>query len=267
MDLKKENGLCPTNCPFLSNRSFMPDVLPFYCEKFGTYLGVNGATKVQRCDQCLGVAPNIIQTGLALLDAQFLPRTTISQLKKAFLDMPVPQQQNVVAILSQIGTQLKPSPYDNVTAFWLMRQAQHAWMVAKKRTESPEVQDFIKLLDVVGGDSPLDGMTKNLLSNLFQVLDASEQAMLIAVMENPMNLKAFLKKMEKTPHDQDLLKNFRALLYECHNNLAKQLNMQHAQSIQNQQNPIRILESRQRQNKMRHTLQKMTQIRSAKNRT
>ena len=268
MALKKEDTLCPVNCPFLANRSFLPDTLPFYCEKFGIYLGVDGANKVQRCAQCVGSVPNIIQTGLSLLDAQLLPRTSISQLKKAFLDMPYPQQQNFVAILSQIGTQLKPTPYDNVTAFWLMRQAQHAWMLAKKQNESPEVQAFIKLLDVVGGDSPLDGMTKNLLSNLFQVLDGSEQAMLIAVLENPMNLKAFLKKLDKTPHDQDLLKNFRALLYEHHQYLSNQINLQLLQQQeQNQAKPAtaRIIDDQQ--NKMRHTLQKMTQIRSIKNRT
>jgi len=266
MEFKKTDSLCPVNCPFLTNRSFLPDTLPFYCEKFAVYLGVDGANKVQKCAACLGITQNIIQTGLSLLDAQLLPRTTVSQLKKAFLDMPPVQQKNFVAILSQLGMQLRPNPYDNVTAFWLMRQAQHAWALAKKREESPEVQDFMKLLDVVGGDSPLDSMTKTLLSNIFQVLDGSEQAMLIAVLENPMNLKAFLKQLEKTPHDQDLLKNFRALLYDCHKNLSNQIALQlAAQQQMDQPQSARVIGNQQ--NKMRHVLQKMTQVRSNKSRS
>ncbi|MBP5343626.1 MAG: hypothetical protein J6Y85_00910 [Alphaproteobacteria bacterium] len=267
MELKKMNTSCPSNCPFLANRLFLPESLPFFCEKFEVYLGVDGANKVQRCSACLGVAQNVIQTGLSLLDAQLVPRTTISQLKKAFLDMPPAQQKNFVAILSQSGIQLKPNPYEKVTAFWLMRQAQHAWALYKKREESPEVQDFIKLLDVIGGDSPLDGMTKTLLSNIFQVLDGSEQAMLIAVLENPMNMKAFLKQLDKTPHDQDLLKNFRATLYEYHQNLSNQIGLYLA--MQQQSNQIqqhgRVVANQQ--NKMRHILQKMTQVRANKSRS
>ena len=266
-EIKKEDTLCPINCPFLSSRSFMPDTLPFYCEKFAVFLGVDGASKVQKCAQCLGQSQNVIQTGLSLLDAQLLPRTTISQLKKAFLEMPLVQQKNFVAILSQTGMQLKPDVYDRISAFWLMRQAQRGWSIAKKRDENPEVQDFVKLLDVVGGDSPLDGMTKTLLSNLFQVIDGSEQAMLIAVLENPMNLKSFLKQFEKTPHDQDLLKNFRALLYDVHHHLESQTQTHlRLQQLQQQQNHEPKMVSNG-QDKMRHMLQKMTQVRSGKTRT
>ena len=207
---------------------------------------------------------NIQKQGLELLEAC---TCAFAELKKAFLDMPSVQQKNFVAILSQTGIQLKPGVYDRISAFWLMRQAQHGWLLAKKREEDPEVQDFIKLLDVVGGDSPLDGMTKTLLSNLFQVLDASEQTMLIAVLENPMNLKSFLKQFEKTPHDQDLLKNFRALLYDVHNHVQIQSNLRLKQLQQQNVPPISKVIVGKQQNKMRHVLQKMTQVRSEKNRT
>ena len=253
--MKQSDTLCPINCPFLASRSFLPKTMPFYCEKYATFLGMDSAKKVMRCAVCQGIKQDIVQIGLALLEAQMLPQGLINQMKQSFLMMPLQSQKNFVAILSQIGCQLYPENNEKITPFTLMRMTQKAWLNARRKEESADVQAFIKLLDVVGGDSPLDGVTKTLLSNLFQVLDASEKSMLLAIMENPKNLEAFLKSFHNTPHDKDLLKNFRAILYEAHHRLAQQ-NMN-----------LQLSQRQLQQDQMTKIIQQMTRARAAKAKT
>ena len=244
---------CPINCPFLASRSFLPKTMPFYCEKYATFLGMDAGKKVLRCSACEGKKQDLVQTGLALLEAQMLPQGLINQMKQAFLMMPIQTQKMFVSILEQTGSQLYPEGDEKLTPFSLMRIAQRARLNARRREEAPEVVEFIKLLDVVGGgDAGLDGMTKTLLSNLFQVLDGSERAMLLSILENPKNLESFLKSFAKTPHDKDLLRNFRALLYEAHRDLT-------------QQNVgTRLFQQQMQHDQMTRTIQQMTRARAAK---
>ncbi|MBQ4471865.1 MAG: hypothetical protein II942_01280 [Alphaproteobacteria bacterium] len=244
--------LCPINCPFLANRSFMPKTMPFYCEKYATFLGMDAGKKVMKCSACLGVRNDMVQTGLSLLEAQLLPQGLINQMKQAFLEMPIASQKTFVSILSQIGCQLFSETSEKMSPFTLMRLAQHAWLNARRSEESADAQAFLKLLDVAGGDAPLDGVTKSLLSNLFQVIDGSERSMLLTIMENPKNLESFLKSFSKTPHDKDLLKNFRALLYETH------------QQLTQQNVGVRLFQQQVRNDEMMRTIQQMTRARAAK---
>ncbi len=254
MNNKNEN-FCPINCPFLASRSFLPKTMPFYCEKYATFLGMDGAKKVLRCSACEGKKQDLVQTGLALLEAQMLPQGLINQMKQSFLMMPLSTQNVFVSILEQTGAQLYLDPDEKMTPFVLMKVAQRARLNARRKEETPEVQEFIKLLDVIGGDNPLDGMTKTLLSNLFQVIDGSERSMLLTIMENPKNLESFLKSFGKTPHDKDLLRNFRALLYEVHRDLVQQ-NMGR-----------RMFQQQMQHDQMARTIQQMTRARAAKAKT
>ena len=226
--------------------------MPFYCEKYATFLGMDAGKKVLRCSACEGLKQDFIQTGLSLLEAQMLPQGLINQMKQAFLQMPLSTQKTFVSILEQTGCQLYAENEEKLTPFSLMKLAQRARLTARRREEAPEVQEFIKLLDVIGGEGdPLDGMTKTLLSNLFQVLDGSERSMLLSILENPKNLESFLKSFGKTPHDKDLLKNFRALLYDAYQNLSeKQSKQSFLQQI--------------KQDQMARMIQQMTKARSMK---
>lgn len=203
---------CPTNCPFLSFRSFLPETLPFYCEKYNTYLGMTPAKKVVKCPLCQGLNSNIQEQGLELLEAC---SGAITELKKAFLGMRISDQQKLVDLLSQSGTQISWPHSKAITPVNLLAEVMHLAHEKKKREQEPEVQEFLKLLDVIGSDdTPMSPATKTLLSNLFQVLDNSEKGMLLAVLENPARAKSFLDVFTKMPHDQNLLKNFRMLLYD-----------------------------------------------------
>ena len=251
MNNKNEN-YCPINCPFLASRSFLPKTMPFYCEKYATFLGMDAGKKVLRCSACEGKKQDLVQTGLSLLEAQMLPQGIINQMKQSFLMMPLTTQKIFVSILEQTGAQLYCDTDEKLTPFLLMRLAQRARLNARRREEEPEVQEFNKLLDVVGGDSPLDGMTKTLLSNLFQVIDGSERSMLLSIMENPKNLESFLKSFGKTPHDKDLLRNFRALLYDAHRDLTQQNMVGH------------VFQQQMHHEQMTRMIQQMTRARAAK---
>lgn len=252
--MNQKEKLCPINCPFLEYRSFLPKTMPFFCAKYATFLGMDGAKKVLKCAACQGKKQDLVEEGLALLEAQMLPQGLINQMKQAFLEMDLSSQKMFVSILEQTGAQLFSEKMDKITPFSLMRLAQRAKLAVRRREESAEVQEFIKLLEVIGGDSPLDGVTKTLLCNLFQVLDSSEKSMLLSILENPKNLEGFLKSFGKTPRDKDLLKNFRALLYETHRTLTEQ----------NQSLNTKLFQQHMQREQMAHAIQQMTRARFKK---
>lgn len=210
--MEKRIRECPTNCPFLGIRSFLPDTLPFYCEKYSIFLGMNPAKKVVKCPLCLGTGVNVQQQGLELLEPF---SSHVSDLKQAFLKMRPADQQKFVNIMEQSGLHFQWPAGKIITPVTLLTEVTRLWFEKKKQEQSPEVQEFLKLLDVIGTEGdPMDPVTKTLLSNLFQVLDNSEKGMLLAVLENPGRAKVFLDLFSKMPHDQNLLKNFRLLLYD-----------------------------------------------------
>lgn len=211
---KEKDILCPTNCPYLAVRSFLPNTLPFYCNQFATFLGMTAARRVEKCALCMGIQQDFLKSGLALLDAQ---PSRIADLKRAFLQMKPSDQRFMVDILSKEGFQLHFTPQKRITSVSLFTEILRLHQENQKRQLSSETQSFIKLLNVVGDDTdpPMDGMTRTLLTNLFQVVDASEKGMLLSILENPARLKNFLNQFSNLPQDQNLLKNFRSLLYEA----------------------------------------------------
>lgn len=242
---KKEEILCPVNCPFLSLRSFLPNTMPFYCGRYDTYLGFSPAKKVLKCALCRGKTQDIVQVGLSLLETQ---GKNSAELKQAFLKMLPPDQKKLVSFLSSFGTQLSFHT-NKITPFLLNTQIQKQMRLRHQYESSQEHLDFVKLLKLIGeSGTPIEGNTQSLLSNLFQVIDRSEKGILLAIMENPAHLKAFLKQFSKIPQDQNMLKNFRSVLYD----FDRQMQIQQPQRIQmqhllNGMNRIRLARARQRQ--------------------
>jgi hypothetical protein len=208
----KKDILCPTNCPYLAVRSFLPNTMPFYCTRYENFLGMNNAKRVQRCALCQGCNHDIVQVGLTLLDAQ---SSRVADLKQAFLQMNPNGQRFLVDVLLKDGFQLHFTPLKKITSVVLLTELLRLRHENRQKHTSAETQNFIKLLSVIGDTgTPMDNATRTLLSNLFQVIDASEKAMLLSILENPANLKNFLNSFSKIPQDQNMLKNFRALLYD-----------------------------------------------------
>ena len=75
---KKEEFLCPVNCPFLALRSFLPNTMPFFCSKYNTFLGISPAQKPVKYPPCRGKQAEIISLGLSLLETQ---NNSVSELK------------------------------------------------------------------------------------------------------------------------------------------------------------------------------------------
>lgn len=212
--MEKRNNECPTSCPFLGIRSFLPETLPFYCEKYNTYLGLSPAKKVVKCPLCLGVKVAIQQQGLEFLENA---SNCVSDLKKAFLSMRPADQEKFVTSFAQFGIKINWPAGKTITPVNLLMEVNRLSYEKKSKEKSPEVQGFKKLLDLTETDGdPMDSNTKTLLSNLFQVLDNSEKGMLLSILENPNNAKSFLNMFSKMPHNQNLLKNFRMLLYDAY---------------------------------------------------
>ncbi len=208
---KEEKNQCSINCPFLALRSFLPNMMPYYCVKYEKFLGVSVAQKVQKCPLCVGKQPELIPYALSLLDTQ--PRS--SELKQAFLKMLPSDQKKVVDLLSRTGIKFSFDAPRSITPVWLSSVVRQQMLKSVKYEKSQERQEFLKLLKWIGeAGTPIEGKTSSLLANLFQVIDASEKGMLLAIMQSPNRLKSFLKQLSKIPQNQSMLKNFRALLYD-----------------------------------------------------
>lgn len=208
----QKDVLCPIDCPYLAVRSFLPDTLPFYCTKYENFLGMNNTRRVQKCALCQGCTQNVLQTGLALLDAQ---TNRVADLKQAFLQIKPTDQRFFVDTLLKEGFQLNFPASKRINSVVLLTEVLNLRRKNQMKLASKETQNFIKLIKLISDTgTPMDSATRTLLSNLFQVIDASEKSMLIAILENPANLKSFLKRFSKIPQDQSMLKNFRTLLYE-----------------------------------------------------
>jgi len=224
---------CPSDCPFLAGRHFMPDVLPYYCNKFEEFLGAVADTPILRTLQCRLMPEDIVTHGLNLIDAYTLTHLSIPDTKQAFLAMPAPMQQMFVEVVKKTGRQIGIAYGTPMSPDVLMSETLKAFRQAKEWAGSPELKEFKNILGDLTGFAPdlLTRETQNLLTNLFQVLDNSERAMLKGLLSNQSSAEAFLEQFKSIPKDMSLLKNFRHALYE-HDDKEKQRRLEQERRLQ-----------------------------------
>lgn len=206
---------CPSDCPFLGMRTFLPGILPFYCNKYEIFLGVSVTKQTLRCAACLGQECDIIQAGLSFIESYTENKVAaIFDTKQAFLELGHTYQKLFVDLISKTGAQIA-LPYGTpVQADYLLDQIFLSWNAYQNKVGSPEAQAFKTLLsETASGISFFTRETQTLLMNLFQVLDHSEKEMLQNILQNQNQISSFLEQFTKTPQDHDLLRNTRALLY------------------------------------------------------
>ena len=88
--------------------------------------------------------------------------------------------------------------------------------LGKKREEEGIRKKFAAFLeDKFGSRPPLEGNTflNNLIINLYMVLDATERSMMTAIL-NGRNGDKLIEAIDRTPKNEDLLRNFRRELDE-----------------------------------------------------
>ncbi len=214
--LPSEQLNCPADCPFLSNRHFMPDVLPYYCNKFEEFLGAKPDVLILRTQSCRLIPEDIVTHGLNLIEAYTLTHLSIPDTKEAFLGMPLSMQRMFVEVVKKTGKQIAIAYGTPASSDVLANETLTAFRQAKEWLGSPELKEFKVILgDLSGGQSEgLTRETQNLLTNLFQVLDNSEREMLKNLMSTKASAEALLEQFNAIPKDMSLLKNFRHMLYE-----------------------------------------------------
>lgn len=215
-DLSSTHKACPTDCPFLSPRHFLPEFLPFYCDKYEEFLGALPSKKTKRCDQCRRKVLNIEEAGISLIEAYTEPLISIPETQVAFMEMNNGFKRMFVELLRKVGRQIGLNFGESTGYNVLSDKLLSGWKDAQDLAGSPELKEFKSVLGDLASSSPdlLSRQTQNLLSNLFQVLDKSERMMLKSVLQNPKQVESFLQEFAHTPKDMSLLKNFRGILYE-----------------------------------------------------
>ncbi|MBR4927488.1 MAG: hypothetical protein IKY98_04085 [Alphaproteobacteria bacterium] len=214
--LPNEQTFCPKECLFLSERCFIPDSLPHYCDKYEQFLGVDTDGKTARCAVCRMMAEHIVSQGLSFISAYTVSHIDIMDTKEAFLGMDASFQGMFVELIKKTGRQIGIPLGGQAQPEVLTDIVLHEWQEANQWLGSPELKDFRSVLgDLSSGPSALLArQTQSLLENLFQVLDKSERAMLKGLMSNRGTAEVLLEQLKSIPKDNSLLKNFRHMLYE-----------------------------------------------------
>lgn len=207
---------CPKECPFLGQRTFLPDTLPFYCNKYETFLGQSRIDCPLKCARCRGVKRDLVQEGMAFISAYTGEKAKmILETQQMFLKMSPTYQRLFVDFVAKTGTQITLSEGKQATPEALLDAVLLAWKQRSDVVGSPESREFKTVLDQVSSDFPLMAReTQTLLMNLFMVMDNSEKEMLKHVLQNARQVESFLENFSKQPQDRDLLRNMRALLYD-----------------------------------------------------
>ena len=227
---------CPKDCPFLADRYFLPDILPFYCDKFEEFLGKTPQNGIARCPICRQITEDIVNRGLGLIEAYTSPMISVPNTKEAFLALPSSMQHMFVEVVKKTGKQIAIPLGVQATPSILMDETLRDFQEAKEWLGSPELKGFKGALGDLSSVAPdlLTRQTQNLLLNLFQVLDKSERAMLKHLMSSRGTAEALLEQFESIPKDMSLLKNFRHMLYE-NDDLEKRRQQERMQQAQLQQ--------------------------------
>ena len=244
---------CPKDCPFLASRAFLPQTLPFYCNKYDTFLGANLRQNPRRNFACRGVLQNMVEDGLAFIDSYTVDHYRIEETKNAFLKLNHGFQKMFVDLVSKSGVQivLEASDHENPDVF--ADKILKARQEVKDKYGSPEAQGFKDMLDAEGMPL-LSRQTKTLLMNLFLVMDKSEKEMVKNILQNKNQVESFLDAFKKQPQDNDLLKNVRALVYEYDRKNQLELGRQRALDLQRNRQIMRDQNRLQRENELQRVL-------------
>lgn len=203
---------CPKDCPFLETKAAVDlNSLPHHCSLFNCFLAVD--KDVIRCEECLGFEHDVKNQGLNFISSYQNPFLSKQNTKFGFTRMPKTWQKRFVNFLKNLGYAVgaaKQIPLKDPSLPELLIKGMKE--APRQHQDTPkDVQDMEKLLkDKLAENPELTNTQMNkLLTNLFQVLDASEKNILKEILNNPNTIDAFLKKFKDMPKNENLLKDLR----------------------------------------------------------
>ncbi len=212
--MKKED-YCYQNCPYLKRVS-ESGKLPFYCELFHLFLA-SKKKRILRADSCTGKTFDTKESGYQLISSYQNKGISKQATKWGFHRLNKAIQSEFVRLIlkegNEIGVQRGVPFKERFIVSTLVAQIKiaNAEIDEKKAHNPPK---FSKLLDKLGDDFPalVNEESKNILKNLFAVLDGSEQNLITDVLSSPERAENFLKSFDEMGKGDNLVKDFRRLL-------------------------------------------------------
>ena len=215
--LMKQEDYCKKNCIYLKKFSEQGK-LPFYCDLFKCFLA-SKKTNIIKTEACLGKHLGTKESGYQLISSYQSNSINKQMTKWGFHRLDPKIQTQFVHVIHQMGNEIgvqQNTPLkDKLIVSTLVGQIK---MVQAEMDNSgrKETNSFNEIIDKLGEDFPtlLNDEKKNLLNNLFAVLDKSEQSLLMDVLSSPEKVENFLKSFDEMSKGDNLLKDLRRELSE-----------------------------------------------------
>ena len=209
---------CAINCPYLK-RCSEEEKLPYYCELFKVFLSTE-LKNIVRSDSCNGKKLDAITSGYNLISSYKNINIDKQKTKWGFKHLHPHLQTQFVEILQkkgiEIGIPAHIPMHENMIIDTLISQIKENQI---ENAYHQETNQFDMILSKLGDDFPsfLNSSDKQILSNLFLVLDVSEQDMLINILSNKESAESFLKTFDSMPKTENLVKDLRRHLDDLKN--------------------------------------------------
>ncbi len=214
-----QDDFCSENCPYLTKvPTSEKHRLPFYCELFRLFLAVEN-DNVCRCEQCIGKSLNANEEGYHLISSYPDPSVDKRKTKWGFRRLPKEAQDRFVRLVKQSGVTVgieENSPLNTAGLLKSLSNQMEDLAVQEPEFQSSKKEAFNALLYKLNEDAPglIKESTKDILTNLFLSLDASEQDLLQSMLASPGRAESLIKEVENMPSNDHMVKDFRRTLDE-----------------------------------------------------
>lgn len=213
----KQEDYCSKNCPYLKKLSEQGK-LPFYCDLFKCFLA-SEKNNIIRTEACLGKRLGTKESGYQLISSYQSNNINKQMTKWGFHRLDPKIQTQFVHVIHQMGNEIgvqQNTPLkDKLIVSTLVGQLKMV-QAEMNNPEQKNADTFNEIIDKLGEDFPtlLNDEKKNLLKNLFAVLDKSEQSLLVDILSSPEKVGNFLKSFDEMSKGDNLIKDLRRELAE-----------------------------------------------------
>ncbi len=237
---------CSENCPYLRKT---PDTdlrrLPFYCDLFRLFLAKQGE-HIRRCEQCIGITLNASQEGFNLISSYPDPSIDKRKTKWGFHRLPPEAKDRFVRLVKQSGVTMgvdNEMPLSTPKMLKSLSTQMEDLSVRAPEFETEKKEAFTTILKKLNEEHPdlINEATKDMLTNLYLSLDASEQDMMQTILASPGRAESLVKNVKEMPSNDHMVKDLRRTLDE----IQKQMELEERQREQENRRLIQMALERQ----------------------